>query len=123
MEVIDDEDVLYRRVVPYFIVEDGKRVSSGAYKPKQEPHRISVDLARLTTPQETLARGGQTHFGVVSIKAGVPRSVGLVVNHDPNPPQEPGNYAHTLIEGENTQERRSAMAAASSIEIKPTQST
>ena len=57
MDVVDmaDDDDLYRRVVPYFIVE-GDRISSAAFKDRRgKPDTsISVDLARLTTPIECL---------------------------------------------------------------------
>ena len=73
-----DEDALYRRLLPYY-VKAGGRVSSAAYKRrgKVPESEISVDLARLTTPEETLRRAPSPSFALGSILTAVPRRLGL----------------------------------------------
>jgi hypothetical protein len=99
---IDDDDELYRRIVHYFVLDDG-RISSSAFKDRRgKPDRsISVDLARLTTPEACLARAPNPSFQLGVLVAGGPRSLGFEVRHDPLP----DNAAHALIEGQNTPEK------------------
>ncbi|HEU0074978.1 MAG TPA: hypothetical protein VFS30_13330 [Dehalococcoidia bacterium] len=123
MEIIVGDDVLLRRIVHFHVIEVGqskrRRISSAAFKPNRKPEEISVDLGRLTTPEKTLERSGKPLLGVVSLKAQVPLALGMEVKHDPNPPDDPDNEAHTLIIGENTKSRRDALASAAEISILP----
>lgn len=84
---IADSDDLYRRIHPSQ-VKDG-RPSSAAFKDAE----MSVDVARLTTPKQTLT--GYPSHGLASIMAGHARALGQDVFHDPlelNP-------AHAIVKG------------------------
>lgn len=91
---IRHDDELYRLIFPDF-VRDGI-VSSAAYFTSGKPDRaISVNVARLTTIEETLAsRAGRGHYLGVLV-ARIPHELGLKVEHDPIE----GNCAHALIKG------------------------
>lgn len=117
---IGDDEELYRRIVSFHLYPDGT-INSAAFKlrsGKPDPH-LSVELARLTTPQECAQRPGRPGFGVAALRAQVPRSLGLRVRHDPCPPQDPTNDAHALIEGNTSKENCRRLAAAASVLIKP----
>ena len=94
---IGDDDDLYRLIFPDF-VRDGV-ISSAAYQRSRMPDpAISVNLARLTTIEATLApQAGRGHYLGV-LPAAIPRGLGLTVEHDPIP----GNIAHALIRGATT---------------------
>ena len=107
LEIIDDDDELYRRLAPDFVKPDGT-VSSVAFKRGKIPDpEVSVDLARLTTPDETLRRANRLHHGLGVLIAGVPRGLGLRVRHDP----VDGNPAHTIIEGQTSRQQPRLLAA------------
>lgn len=114
-EIIAREDFLYRRFLPYHKKPDGK-LSSSIYKdPKGKiDHEVSVDLARLTTPQEFLARG-PGHFGVGVLSVAIPLDLGLHVEHNPRA----DDYAHCLILGSHTKETCRRMAEQTEIVIDP----
>jgi len=104
---IDDDDDLYRRVVPYHI-KPNLQVSSAAFKDKRGPlRRFSVDLARLTTPEESLRP--MPHFRLIAFRALTPRRLGFTVTHEP----ESGNYAHCNVEGVSSDDSCSQLAAES----------
>jgi hypothetical protein len=98
---IDDEDCLLRRVAnrPDLVKRDGGvvRPSSVAFRPAGEDDKISVEVRRLlenpSDPLSTLA--DYPDHGLVEFRAGVPRGLGLDVEHDPLP----GNNAHGNIVG------------------------
>jgi hypothetical protein len=91
---VRDDDRLYRRLAPGWVKPDGT-VASVAYTRNSRPDpEVSVDLARLSTAQETAARAGRPGFGVGELVAGFPRALGLTVRHAP----AEGNPAHSLIE-------------------------
>ena len=97
MERITDDDELYRRIFPYYVKPDGT-ISSAAYmtKSKKPDPECSVYLARLTTAEEVLRPGfGLPGQQVVVLAASIPLSIGLSVEHDP----QPDAYAHCLIKG------------------------
>lgn len=98
IEVIAIGDRLYRRL-PSETIRNG-RVGRGAYYFRGEPDpTISVDLARLSTPETTRLRAPRPErFGVGEISASVPLRLGLAVRHDPTSE----NPAHSLIEGATT---------------------
>jgi hypothetical protein len=102
LEQIADDDLLYRRLAPFHIKPDGS-VSSAAFKLRGRPDPgVSVDLARLTTPQATLARAPRPGFGLGVPVAGGPRALNLTVHHDPLP----DNPAHAMIEGQRPDDRQ-----------------
>lgn len=97
MEILDD-DRLYRRLHPACIKQDGT-VSSITFMTNNFPDgQASVDLAKLTTPAESVDRGGKGHRKLGQLRAGGPRALGLDVVHDPLE----DNHAHSLILGANS---------------------
>ncbi len=69
---IDPEDLLYRRLAKEHINPDGTANSAafkrgGGYDPS-----ISVDLAKLTTPQESVDRARRAGFRLGQFAAAVP---------------------------------------------------
>jgi hypothetical protein len=122
VEVIVDGDHLYRRLAPDTI-RNG-RVNRGAYyfRGQPDPFRgqpdpsVSVDLARMTTPERT--RQGARHpdqVGVGELPAHVPLGLGLTVRHAPID----GNNAHCLIEGVTTRAVCQTLADHTTIIIAP----
>jgi hypothetical protein len=109
-EEIVDQDALYRRLSKLSHIKKNGKVSSAAFKRNKQPENsISVDLARLTTPQESLDRVGEDRkdqFILGVLVAGYPRSIGFYVRHD----FLPDNRAHSLIEGENNGEKCNLLA-------------
>lgn len=112
-EVVDvyDSDDLYRRIAPAHVNRDGT-INSGAFTTRRG-EGISVDLARLTTPEETLRP--RPTFGLGNLQAAIPTGLGLIVRHAP----APHNQAHSLIEGQNTRAIRRQMAEAAVLFISP----
>jgi hypothetical protein len=109
--VIEDSDELYRRLASAHVNADGS-VNSLAYKQNGRPaDRLSVDLARLTTPHDALSRAGRPGFQLGVVEASSPRSLGFSVNHDPLP----DNNSHSVIEGPNNKERCRRLALATTI--------
>ncbi|MBE9130115.1 MULTISPECIES: hypothetical protein [unclassified Coleofasciculus] len=115
LEEIADQDELYRRLSKLSHIKKNGKVSSAAFKRNKQPENsISVDLARLTTRQESLARVGEerkAQFVLGVLVAGYPRSLGFFVRHDPLQ----NNYAHSLIEGQNDGEKCNLLAEATTI--------
>jgi hypothetical protein len=111
IEVIGDEDWLYRRLALNHLRSDGTvnrtafmRNSLPPGKGKEPDPQVSVDLARLTmpphSPQASLATARRPNQGIGALQAEFPRALGLDVIHDPiAEPLEPANRAHTLIQG------------------------
>lgn len=96
LEIIDDDDELYRRLARHHVKENGQ-VSSSAFKRGKDPDpEVSVNLARLMAYDEMLRRANRPDQGVGVIVARVPRALGLTVRHDP----VEGNPAHAVIEGQ-----------------------
>jgi hypothetical protein len=108
---VHGSDELYRRIAPAHVNPDG-RINSGAFKTRP-PEGISVNLARLTTPEETLRP--RPTFGIGNLQAAIPTGLGLTVRHAP----VPDNHAHSLIEGQNTRAIRRQMAEATALIIQP----
>jgi len=93
-----DEDWLYRRLHPACIKQNGT-VSSVAFKTNNFPDgQASVDLAKLTTPIESVNRYGKGQRKLGQLQADGPRALGLDVVHDPLE----DNHAHSLIRGVNS---------------------
>ena len=114
-QTIGPEDLLYRRL-SRDVVQDG-RVNRGAYYFRGEPDsQISVDLARLTTPEQTRLRARDpSRAGVGELQAAVPLNLGFTIRHAP----EEGNPAHCLIEGRTTKDLCQRLADATRIIIAP----
>jgi hypothetical protein len=97
---ISDEDDLYRRITPEWYVEKEDRVSSAAFT----HFEASVDWARHTTPEQTVAGFPNNH--VAALQAKIPRAKNQEVRHDPTP----NNYSHSLIIGKKTSSVRKFLA-------------
>jgi hypothetical protein len=119
LEEIADDDELYRRLAPDHVNADGT-VNSAAFKRRGQPDpQVSVDLARLTTRDEILARAPRPGFGLGVLVARAPRALGLTVRHDPLP----GNPAHSLIEGQTNRTQCRLLAEATIVLVQPQQFT
>lgn len=117
-EEIADGDLLYRRIFRGHIDPDG-RVNSGAFvEPSGE---LSVDLARLTTAEETAARSrAERPMGVSGLLARHPRELDYEVRHDPNPPEEPENGSHSLVIGDfSSRTKRRLLAQNAFVALAP----
>lgn len=95
MVQIGDDDWLYRRLHPHCFKKDGS-ISSVTFMTRGYPDsEISVDLARLTTPQASVNRAGRPGFQLGQLQAISPRNLGLDVVHAPLE----DNESHSLITG------------------------
>lgn len=113
IETITPGDSLYRRFLHWYLKDDGT-ISSSAFMSRKKPDpELSVDLARLTTPEKT--RASHLDMGVAEIAASVPLDMGLTVKHAP----EHDNYAHCLIMGLKTKIQCRMLAEKASIRLKP----
>lgn len=99
-QAIERGDRLYRRLTRD-VIRDG-RVNRGVYYFRGQPDpSISVDLARLTTPEETRRRARNPSMaGVGELVASVPLDLGLTIRHAP----AEDNSAHCLIEGQTNKD-------------------
>jgi len=99
VEEIRADDVLYRRLAPQSTVQPDRSINSNAYKYNGKPSStVSVDLARLTTPQRAANFAGRTGFLLGAITVADVRRCGFTVRHLP----VPSNPAHCVIEGAAT---------------------
>ncbi|NOT58687.1 MAG: hypothetical protein HOP19_00510 [Acidobacteria bacterium] len=111
---INDDDLLYRRLHHTRVYEDGS-VKSIAYMFNSRPDpEVSVDLARLTTPEEAAGRG-KPGTGLGEIVTSVPRALGFQVEYRPLPE----NPAHSQIEGHNTKALCKQLAEATQMILMP----
>lgn len=115
-EEIGELDSLYRRFFlnQYVPGDDGMRVSSSAYKIRKEEAGVSVDLARLSTPQEA-RQGGIMGMGVGELPANVPLDEGFALKHEP----ALNNKAHVLMIGNFTKSKCKILAKATRVIIEP----
>lgn len=124
-EHIADDEWLYRRLAVHNIRQSDGTVHYNAFmrnadprgKKKEPDPDVSVDLARLTTPEQSLTIAGRPGQGIGGIQAGFPRSLApkqINVVHTPvlDPPER-RNLAHASIrgnEGEGALDRCMVMA-------------
>lgn len=111
-ERIAPDDELYRRLAPGHLGTLTRLVYMCNGQPEGE---ISVDLARLTTPEESVRRARKPSGGLGVLAARAPLDLGFAVRHDPLPE----NFSHTLIVGENTRQKCYLLAEATRILIQP----
>jgi hypothetical protein len=107
-EEIADVDWLYRRLGVHSMRRADGSVHPNAFMRSAEPSgrlkepdpEISIDLARLTTSEQSLAVAHKPDQGIGAIQAGFPRALGLDAVHAPiEEPPERRNPAHSLIVG------------------------
>jgi hypothetical protein len=119
-EILPDDD-LYRRIVPDNVTHG--ELNAGAFSLGPGEDSLSVDLARLTAPEECLARAGRTDVGLAVVSASAIFALGLSIEHDPVPDDADAgvwaNYAHARITGENSRSIRSKLAKAAVILVMP----
>lgn len=93
---IESDDLLYRRLAPQSHIKPDGSVASTAYKRSKLPDREpSVDLARLTTPEDSIARAPKAGYRLGELKVCVIQSLGFTVKHAPLD----HNPSHSLIYG------------------------
>ena len=112
IETIYYVDALYRRVAEYWIKESGE-ISSAAFQNAVGTDEMSVDLARLTTPQTTALN--ESNYGVASFLAGVARELDQEVFHSPTQ----DNVAHSTVKGEKTRSIRRKLGRKSTLILWP----
>lgn len=100
---ITNADLLYRRFpikdeprfTAFYKVDGDKRVpTSAAFKTKPGEDGLSVNIAKLTTVEDTIE--DPEFFGVAEFPASVPLNAGYPCVQD----EQPGNIAHALIVGD-----------------------
>lgn len=111
-EEILNEDQLYRRFLDVWL-KDGGSISSAAFQNTSDTNIMSVDLARLTTPEKTVS--GYPICGVAGFLAGLARKLEQHVLHDPIP----GNTAHSKVKGKKTRSIRKKLAKGSTVVLLP----
>jgi hypothetical protein len=132
-EQIADDDWLYRRLAVHNIRQSDGSVHYNAFMRNADPRGrkkepdpdVSVDLARLTAPEQSLAMAGRPDQGIGALQAGFPRSLApgqIDVVHTPVlEPPERQNPAHASIrgnEGEGALDRCVLMAEEMSENVK-----
>lgn len=114
---INDDDLLYRRFHYKSLWSDGSITNVAYMRPKSttpDPE-ISVNLARLTTPTQTLEAVSKSLFGLGELKVGDVRKLGFRVRYDPMP----DNDAHCIIEGAKTEEDCDRLAEITRVHTPP----
>lgn len=90
-----DSDFLYRRIQPWQVNPEKDRPNSDAFGNIE----LSVNVAKLTTPQMTMAPESNkpdfNNWHLVSFPAGVPRALSQLVYMKPCP----DNPAHAIVWG------------------------
>ncbi|MGH9173021.1 MAG: hypothetical protein ACRD1H_01620 [Vicinamibacterales bacterium] len=123
IEIVDDDDELYRRIA--FDDISDNQLNRGAFSLRPGEEYLSVDLARLTTAEECLARPQppRPDLGLVVVRAGDVRALGLTVVHDPLFYDDPGrdNPAHARIAGENSRLVKKRLSGIARVLVYPTQ--
>src|SRR5215211_4385615 len=82
-EPIVDDDWLYRRLAVHNVRQSDGTVHYNTFMRNADPRGrkkepdpdVSVDLARLTTPEQSLTTAGRLDQGIGAIQAGYPRSL------------------------------------------------
>ncbi|SRR5260370_15059587 len=114
---ISDDDLLYRRFHYTSLLRDGGIASIAYMRPRTvipDPE-ISVNLARKTTPEETLAAADPPIFGLSELRVGDVRNLGFTVRYAPSR----GNKAHCIIEGAKTETDCERLAEITKVRILP----
>ncbi len=109
---IYDTDELYRRIPLYWLKPNGDP-SSAAFQNTSGTDDMSVDLAKLTTPEETAS--AKVDCGVASFYASLARKNEQEVLHTPMVE----NYAHSSVRGKKTKSTKRKLAKGSEIIFSP----
>jgi len=107
-----NEDELYRRF-PDIWLKGENSISSAAFQNTSNTNDMSADLARLTSPDQTVS--GYPNHGVASFLADFARKLAQEVFHDPIP----ANFAHSTVRGEKTKSIRKKLAKSATIVLLP----
>jgi len=119
IQLILDHDELFRRILDDWIQENGNISSaafqntSPAFQNTSNADDMSVNLARLTTLEETVSE--YPHCGVASFLAGFARELDQQVLHDPIL----DNIAHSTVRGKKTKSIRKKLAKGSTVILSP----
>lgn len=105
-----DEDILFRRIHPDLIHPDGT-ISKGAFRDTE----LSVDLARMATPERARARAKGPGYGLAGFSVAIARTLKQQVEHAP----VPCNPAHTLVVGQKPQSIARKFAEQAKWVLKP----
>jgi hypothetical protein len=111
-EEILDEDDLYRRF-PNEYLDDYGNLSSAAFQNTTGTDDMSVDLARMTTPEKTAV--DNEIYGVAMINAGFARSNNQIVIHSPSI----DNNAHSTVRGNKTRGIKKKLAESAHVILRP----
>lgn len=121
LEDISDDDVLYRRIA--FEDVTGDVLNRGAFSLRPGEDYLSVDLARLTSVAECLARPRppRPDLGLAALRVGDVRALNLIVVHDPiiGDSPETSNPAHARILGENSRMTKKRLSERANIFVHP----
>ena len=112
MENITNDDHLYRRLHPGFIKHNGE-ISSSAFH--DDSGKVSVDLAKLTSPEESVARSKGNGYGLADLIVVRIRELGFDVFHDPIET----NYSHCIIDNVITKADQRKLARVATTLISP----
>lgn len=118
---IGDDDELYRRIA--FDDVTAGQLNRGAFSLRPDEAYLSVEVARLTTIEECLARPQppRLDLGLAVVRAGDVRALGLTVVHDPLSDDNPArsNAAHARIVGENSRLTKKRLSAIARVVVVP----
>jgi hypothetical protein len=119
---ISDDDTLWRRVFPSWIVSDentgGLRVSSAAFDDSEDGSPLSVLIAAVVAETRRTAReilAGYDGYALAAITARTARSVGQGIARTP----EPNEPAHASVFGPKTKKNKRGMSKAAIWVIAP----
>ena len=112
VQLILDDDEILRRILDDWIKENGN-ISSAAFQNTSNTDDMSVNLSRLTTPEETVSE--YPSCGVASFLAGFARELDQKVLHDPIL----DNIAHSTVRGKKTKSIRKKFAKGSTVILSP----
>jgi hypothetical protein len=104
---IDPDDLLYRRLAPKSHIKPDGSIASTAYKLDKKPEfEPSVDLAKITTPEESVSRAGRAGFVLGELRVGSIVSLGFQIR----PAPLASNPAHCVIQGNVSMDTCSLLA-------------
>lgn len=119
VEISKDDNLLRRFLSPnppnFIFIKDDGTICSTCFQLRKNEDALSVDLERLTTLEKSIK--DKTKYRLLKLNAGEVQKLKLLVEHDPNPKQEPDNISHTLIKGNIDKKISKKLASLSKIII------